>query len=131
MVLRTLRAGLLYFVAIFGAGFVLGTLRVLFLVPRIGVRAAELAETPLMLLVTWLAAAWVVRRQGVPPATGPRLGMGVVALALLLAAEFSLVLQLRGLTLDEYLATRDPVSAAAYHGALVLVALMPLLVERR
>jgi len=31
--------------------------------------------------------------------------------ALLLLAEFTLVLRLRGLTLEEYFATRDPVSA--------------------
>jgi hypothetical protein len=131
MVTRIVKAGLLYFALVFGAGFVLGALRILLLAPRIGTRAAELVETPVMVAISWFAAGWIVRRLEVPQATRPRLGMGLVALALMLVAEFSLVLRLRGLTLEEYFATRDPVSGAAYYSALVLLALMPLIVGRR
>ena len=38
---------------------------------------------------------------------------------------------LRGLTLEEYFATRDPVSGTAYYLALLLLALMPLIVGHR
>jgi hypothetical protein len=131
MMTRVFKGGLLYFAVVFGAGFMLGTLRILLLVPRIGTRAAELVETPVMIAISWFAARWVVRRIELPSATRPRLGMGLVALALMLVAEFSLVLRLRGLTLEEYFATRDPVSGAAYYSALVLLALLPLIVERR
>jgi len=41
--------------------------------------------------------------------------MGCVALGLLLAAEFTLVLWLRGLSISEYLASRDPVSGTVYY----------------
>ena len=44
-----------------------------------------------------------------------RLGMGLVALGLMLVAEFGLVLWLRGLSIKEYLATRDPVSGTVYY----------------
>jgi hypothetical protein len=37
-------------------------------------------------------------------------GSGVVALALLFVAEFTLVLWFRGMTIDEYIASRDPVA---------------------
>jgi hypothetical protein len=84
-----------------------------------------------MIIVTWLAARWTIRRFRVPLSTGSRLVMGVVAFALLLAAEFALVLPLRGLTLEQYFATRDPVSSVAYYASLVLLALMPLIVERK
>ena len=127
---RVVRAGLLYFALTFGAGFVLGPVRILWLVPRVGARVAELLELPVMVFISWLAARWVTRRLAVPPRTGPRLAMGALAGALLLAAEFSLVLRLRGMTLEEYFATRDPVSGAAYYGAVVLLVLMPLLVSR-
>jgi hypothetical protein len=50
--------------------------------------------------------------------------------ALLLLAELTLVLRLRGLTLEEYFATRDPVSSTAYYAAVLLLVLMPLLVNR-
>lgn len=123
---RVARAGLLYFALVFGAGFALGPLRILFLVPRLGERAAELLELPVMVGLSWLAARWVTRRLAVPAATGARLGMGVLAGALLLAAEFALVLPLRGLTLAEYFATRDPVAGTAYYLAVLLMVLMPL-----
>ena len=125
------KAGLCYFALTFGAGFLLGPLRILVLVPRVGARAAELAELPVLILVMWLAARWTIRRFRVPFSTGPRLVMGVLAFALLLAAEFLLVLPLRGLTLEQYFATRDPVSGVAYYASLVLLASMPLIVERK
>jgi hypothetical protein len=129
-VVPAIKAGLCYFALTFGAGFVLGPLRMLVLVPRIGARAAELAELPVMIVVTWLAARWTIRRFHVPSSTRLRLVMGALAFALLLAAEFSLVLPLRGLTLEQYFATRDPVSGIAFYAALVLLALMPIIVER-
>jgi len=67
-----------------------------------------------MFLVTIVAARWLVRRLAVPYTLSSRLGMGCVALGLLLAAEFPLVLWLRGLSISEYLASRDPVSGTVY-----------------
>lgn len=124
-----LRAGALYFALVFAAGFALGALRVTLLVPRLGTRTAELLEMPLMLAITLLAARWVLRRLAVPPRAAVRLGTGLVALALLLAAEFALVLPLRGLTPAEYFATRDPVSSTAYYASLAVLALAPLLLR--
>jgi hypothetical protein len=126
-----LKAGALYFVLVFGAGFVLGPLRLLWLIPRFGTRVAELMEMPVMLLVTIAAARWITRRLAVPSTPAARLGMGGLALGLLLTAEFTLVLQLRGLTISEYLANRDPVSGTAYYLMLGAFAVMPLLVMRR
>lgn len=125
------KAGAAYFALVFGAGFLLGTVRVLWLVPRVGERAAELVEEPVMLAVIYVAARFLVRRLGVPARAGPRLGMGLAGLALLLAAEFGLVLQLRGLSFADYLAQRDPVAAAVYYAMLAVFALMPLVIARR
>ena len=124
---RPLKAALLYFAVAFGAGFALGAARVLWLAPRIGARAAELVEMPLLLGVGFAAAAWIVRRFALEPRPGPRLGMGLAALALLLAAELALVAPLRGLS-AQYPAAPDPVTAAAYYTALALFALLPLFV---
>jgi hypothetical protein len=62
-----LKAGVLYFALAFGAGFVLGSIRVLWAVPIFGARTAELMETPIMFVVIALAARWTVRYLAVPP----------------------------------------------------------------
>lgn len=62
---QMLKAGALYCALVFGAGFVLGTFRVLWMVPRFGERTSELVEAPIKLLVTIFAAQWVVRRLAV------------------------------------------------------------------
>jgi hypothetical protein len=128
--MHVLKAGALYFGLVFGAGFVLGPIRILWVVPRVGTRTAELMEAPIMLVVIVVAARWLVRRLRVPPQAATRLGVGMVALGLLLAAEFTLVLRLRGLTVSGYLAGRDPVAEAVYVVLLGVFALMPLLVAR-
>ena len=124
-------AALHYFGCVFGAGVVLGAIRVPLLVPRLGVRSAELVEMPLMFVVIVLAARWVVRRHALAPAWPERLGVGLLALALLLCAEFGLVLQLQGGTIAGYLSSRDPVSGAVYAAMLVVFAAMPLILARR
>jgi hypothetical protein len=126
-----LKAGALYFALTFGAGFMLGAARVLWLAPRLGERTAELLESPVMLVVTIFAARWVIRRLRVPLAPAVRLAMGLVALALLLSVELSVVLWLRGLTIDQYFARRDPLAGAVYVAMLAVFAVMPLLVARR
>ena len=129
--MQVVKAGVLYFTLVFGVGFVLGTIRTLWVVPRVGARKAELMETPIMLVVTIVAARSIILRLGLPFTFSARLGMGCIALALLLVAEFGLVLWLRGLSIREYLAARDPVSGTVYYVMLAVFAVMPLLVARR
>jgi hypothetical protein len=104
--------------------------RVLWLVPQIGAHTAELLEAPVMLVVSVLAARWVVRRRAVPPAPAARLGMGAVGLGLVLLAELAVVVGLRGMSLDAYLASRDPVAGVVYLALLTIFALAPLVVAR-
>jgi len=130
-VVQILKAGLFYFALVFGAGFVLGPIRILWVIPRFGTRMAELMETPIMFVITIVAARWIVRRLSVPSIASRRLGMGWIALGLLLVGEFTLVLWLRGLSIKEYLASRDPVSGTVYYAMLGVFAIMPLLIVRR
>ena len=129
--MQILKAGILYFGIVFGAGFVLGTIRMLWAVPRFGTRVAELMEAPIMFVVTILAARWIVRRLAVPAKALNRLVMGCVGLGLMLVAEFGLVLWLRGLSISDYLASRDPVSGTVYYVMLGVFCIMPLLVSPR
>ena len=125
-----LKAGVLYFALVFAAGFMLGTVRVLWVVPRFGTRTAELMETPIMLVVTVLAARWVARHLAVPRRPRQRLVVGLVALGLLLAAESGVVFWLQGLTIGEYVRSRDPVAGSVYVIMLGVFAIMPVLVAR-
>ena len=60
--LQVVKAGAVYFAIVFGVGFILGAIRTLWVVPRVGARNAELMEMPIMLVVTILAARWTVLR---------------------------------------------------------------------
>ena len=124
--MHILRAGILYFLIVFGTGFVLGIIRVSLLVPRFGERAAELAEMPLMLAVI----AWASRRlaRGNPLLSRyQRLAAGGIALLLLAAAELLLVVTTGNQSIGQYIASRDPVSGTAYLLSLVVFAIAPAL----
>lgn len=128
--MRVMSSGLVYFAMVFAAGFAMGILRVLVLVPRLGDRLSELLEMPLMLVVIVLSARFVVRRFDVSCSITTRLVIGFFALALLVGAELFLVTILQDQSLVQYIASRDPVSGSVYAVMLVLFALMPLILTR-
>ncbi|NNL94335.1 MAG: hypothetical protein HKO64_01805 [Xanthomonadales bacterium] len=124
MALLPLKPALTYFGLVFAAGFVLGTVRVIAVAPVVGEQAAEILEIPLMVIVSWLSARLVIRRFAITQ-KAPALATGVFALGLLLLLEFTLVLQLRGLTIEQYFTQREPLALAAYFTGLLLFGLMP------
>ena len=128
--MRALKAAVLYFALVFSAGVVLGAIRTLWVVPRLSARTAGLMEMPLMTGVSAIAARFVVRRISISPRVRERLVFGFLALALMLSAEFTLVLRLRGLSFRDYVTHLDPVSGTAYYAALLLFAFMPAMVAR-
>ena len=126
---RSLSTALLYFLLVGAAGFVLGPIRVLWLVPRVGERSAELLEMPLMWGVIWLSARWAARRLA-GAGRAAHWGVGAAALGLMLLMELTVVLSLRGLTLEQYVESRDPVSGGVYLASLLLFAAAPALLRR-
>lgn len=124
-------AALEYVARVFGAGFVLGIARELWIRPRVGVRAAELLELPLMLVAVILAARAIDRRWLAASGARTRAAVGLAALVLLLTAEVVLGMMLRGLSVRDALLARDPVSGTAYYVSLALFALMPWYLGRR
>jgi hypothetical protein len=127
--MRVLRAALIYFAIVFGAGFLFGAIRTLLVVPRTGTRSAELLEAPLMLLVTFFAARFVAKKLR-PAAATDLLGTGFLALGFLIIAELALVAPVRGMSIPEYFAAQDPVSGAVFYFLLAVYAFMPLFVYR-
>jgi uncharacterized membrane protein (Fun14 family) len=125
--LKTIRAGLVYFAIVLGTGFVLGVVRVPFLVPRIGERWAELAEMPIMGAAMFFAAGYILRRFPEVHLHGRSLVVGFLALALAICAELGLAVALQSQSLAEYIGSRDRVSGSVYLLMLVVFALMPRL----
>jgi hypothetical protein len=121
---QTLKAGAIYFAVVFAAGFILGPIRILVLVPRVGERIAELIETPIMLAMIVVSARWVTRRFVNTHTRADLLAVGGVALGLLVVCEFTVVLWLRGLTISEYVASRDPLAGVVYAVMLVVFAVI-------
>jgi hypothetical protein len=116
-----------YAALIFAAGFVLGSLRVLALAPRLGEVAAVLAEVPVMLALSWLAARRAVARFAVPPVAAARLAMGALAFALLMAAEVALGLWGFGRSVAEVVAGMTSAAGLIGLAGQVGFGLMPLI----
>jgi hypothetical protein len=129
--MQTLKPGIIYFLLVFGAGFILGTIRVLLIVPLVGHRTAELLELPLMLIATVLAARWITWRFPEPRDSTARLAIGGIALGLMLAGELAVGIGLRAMTASDVFLNKDPVSGTAYYVSLILFAAMPWFVSRR
>jgi hypothetical protein len=102
---NALKAGFFYFSIVFAAGFLLGTLRVLVLVPAVGETQAVLVETPVILALSWFVSASLVIRCRVAAKIGPRLVMGAAAFTLLMLAEAGLSILAFGRSLAEHLAS--------------------------
>lgn len=115
-----------YFLQVFAAGFALALIRIPYLVPRFGVRAAELVEVPLMLAVIVWASRRLVQRH--PDLTrGERVAAGLLALLMLAGAELTLAFVMGARSIGEYVASRDPVSGSAYLASLIFFAVAPAL----
>ncbi len=126
-----LKTAAAYFGMVFGTGFVLGTIRVLWLVPILGVRNAELLESPAMLVATVLAATWTNAHLLTAASRLRRLQVGVIALVFLMIAEVGFGAALRGASPIEVLFDKDPVSGTVYYVLVVAYGLMPWMLTRR
>ena len=129
--MKRLQAAGCYFLLVFSAGFMLGAVRVLVIVPAVGERAAELLEMPLMVLVVAVAARFIVRKFADSiHNTSHWLQVGSIALVCMLTADVAVGVALRGMTVWQALFERDPWSGTAYYLALGFLALAPWLFAR-
>lgn len=123
-------AAALYFVLTYAAGFALGAMRELIVVPRAGQLAATLIEAPLILTASYLAARYVIGRFDPHAATAQRLAIGAMAFALLIIAEILLAALLRGWPVAQWLTHMTTGAGALSLALFVLFGLMPLAVRR-
>lgn len=101
---KILKSGFFYFLGIFALGFVLGTVRISVLVPRIGALYGVLLEIPIMLSVSWFFSLRLIRRHSVPEDLKSLFCFGGWAFLLLISTETVFALTVFGQTWAEYLA---------------------------
>jgi hypothetical protein len=124
---RVLGAGAASFAAVFAAGFVLGTVRVLIVEPRVGSVVATLLELPVMLAVSWVVWGATIRRWAIPAERGSRATMGAIAFALLIAAELVLGRYGFGRSFGEQLAALSQPAGLIGLAAQIAFGCMPLM----
>jgi len=126
---RIIRGAVFYFVLVMIAGFALGTLREMVLVPALGRALGEPLEAPLMFAAiaasAWLATGWC----RVPPDLGARITVGSLALALVLLAELTLRPLVRG-SVEAWFDSFTPFTLGLSSALWAAQAFMPLLVRR-
>src|SRR5215212_401975 len=126
---RIIRGAVFYFVLVMIAGFALGTLREMVLVPALGRALGEPLEAPLMFAAiaasAWLATGWC----RVPADLGARIAIGSLALALVLIAELALSPLVLG-SAEAWFESFTPFTLALSVALWAAQALMPLLVRR-
>lgn len=122
---RPLLAALAYFLIVFAAAFALGTVRVAVIAPRIGALWATALEVPIVLAISWPAAAAVMRRAHIA-AIGPALIMGGAAFVLLMIAEAALAVLAFGQTVSGFLANLVTVAGALGLAGQIAFGLIPV-----
>lgn len=126
--MTALTLGLRYFTGVFAAGFLLGTVRTIWLAPALGELAAVAVELPVMLGISW----WWCRRllRGQVLRTAQRGVMGGTAFVWLMLAELGLSLAIGGTAGEQLAGLLAPVGLLGLAGQLVFAAL-PLVMPRK
>lgn len=128
---RALTAGTVYFLALFALGFGFGTIRVIYLAPRVGQLVATFAEVPVMLVAALFACRWSVRHWKVPSDASIRWAMVLWFVVLLFAFEALLGAALFGRSVPEQWAALATAAGLVGLSAQMIAALMPVFIGRR
>lgn len=129
--MRIAAAASLYFAIVFGAGFVLGPIRVLWLEPLVGPATAALCEAPFLLAAMVVASLWVPGAVRLQRKSMPLILMGMGALVLQQSADVIVGAALRGLSVSDQLAQFATPQGLIYAALLAAFVAMPLLVNGR
>jgi hypothetical protein len=139
--MRLVAATALYFLIVFGVGFLCGPIRVFWLEPRVGEALATLCEAPFLLAAMWLAARWLphalalrssafrssaFRSSALGSTVAPLAAMGLGALILQQFADFAVGILLRGTTPAQQLAHLSTPAGLIYVALLLAFVAMPV-----
>ena len=128
---RALMPGSVYFFALFALGFVLGTIRVIYVAPRVGQIVATLAEVPIMLAAGFLACRWTIRHWQVPDVLAVRWAMVLWFFVQLFVVETLLGAALFNRAATEQLAALTAPAGLLGLSAQIIAGVMPLFIGKR
>jgi len=100
--------GAVYAIIVFLIGFILGTIRVLLLAPRLGETIAVIVEAPVILAASWFVCRWCVDRLDVRRTVSARSLMGLVAFLVLMSVEVGMGALLGRSLADQLAAYKSP-----------------------
>lgn len=123
-------AALSYFVAVFAAGVVLGSVRVPIIEPRFGRFVATLVEAPLLIAAMLLAARFITDRFELADRRSALAAVGIAAVALVLAADFAAGLLIRQMSFGEQVLHLMTPAGLVYLLLLAIFAAAPLGLDR-
>jgi hypothetical protein len=125
-----LKAAIGYFAIVFAAGFALGVVRVLAVVPLLGELRAVQIELPLILVISWVTCRWIINRYAVPDKLVSRLTMGGVAFAIVMFAELGTSVLVMKHTVAEHFSVYQKAPGALGLLAQIGFALFPVIQRR-
>jgi hypothetical protein len=128
--MRILIATVSYFISVFAAGFIFGSIRVMLLEPRLGKLLAVMLEFPFMLIVIVISARKIPIFLQAPKQYSGFIVMGLGALVLQQLADLLVGLFLRALTPSEIYLTMLSPQGAVYILMLIAFATMPAIMHR-
>jgi hypothetical protein len=118
-------AGVACGLTVFAIGFAVGSVRVLWVAPRIGSLAAVILEAPLMLAACWVTCRWGSRRFRVGDESRTRTLMGAVAFLTLMLVECAMAVLAFGESPASYLGKFATAPGAVGLGAQLCLAAIP------
>jgi hypothetical protein len=127
MVRVVLKAGVVYALMTFAAGFLLGSVRTFAVAPHLGETAAVALEVPVILAISWLLTGWNVQWYRVGRRVLDRALMGAVAFLVLMTCEMALAVYVFGRGFSDELAKFRTPAGALGLGAQLIFATFPLL----
>ena len=125
--MRIIAGAVLYFLIVFGVGFVLGPVRVYWLERQLGETMATLCEAPFPLIAIVLAARWLPKVLRLRTNITSLAAMGVGALLLQQLADSAVGSVLRGITPAQQISHLARPARLIYSTLVIIFPVMPIL----
>ncbi len=124
-------AGVFYAVGVFAIGFMLGAVRVMFLVPLLGTTLAVAIELPIILTASWVLCGRAILLKQVSTEAPVRVAMGLAAFGVVMVGDLLVGLFIFGLSTNDYVTRYSEFANMLGLAGQILFAIFPLFRHRQ